>query len=99
MASASAVTIETQLIELVRDLPPARAAEVLDFASFLHAREGEKGSDLHAALAEKPSQRRATRPQTHPAFGIWADRPDVNDPADFAAQLRRQIEDRRDAHG
>jgi hypothetical protein len=81
MASVSAVDIETQLIELVRDLPPARAAEVLDFAAFLHARGGERGSDVRTALAE--------------SFGVWRDRADlVGDSANLVRAMRTEWEER-----
>ena len=45
------------------------------------------------AKAEEPRQ----GPQAHPAFGLWADRPNLNDPAEYAAQLRRQLESRADS--
>ena len=32
---------------------------------------------------------------THAAFGIWADYPEANDPAVFAATLRENMEKRR----
>jgi len=32
----------------------------------------------------------------HPAFGIWADRTDIQDPWAFATALRQRIEMRRD---
>ena len=34
--------------------------------------------------------------RAHPAFGIWADRADVQDPWAFATALRQRIEMRRD---
>ncbi len=56
---------------------------------------------LHEAPAKrlKPLKRRGRRKETHPAFGIWADRADVSDSALFAAHLRGQIQDRKDARG
>lgn len=35
--------------------------------------------------------------QCHPAFGMWAQRSDIADSADYAATLRRSIERRSDA--
>ncbi len=34
----------------------------------------------------------------HSAFGIWADYPEAQDSAAFAAKLRQMIETRQDAH-
>lgn len=45
----------------------------------------------------RPKRRVKRSPrQTHPAFGIWANRPEVFDAATFAAELRRRIESRQD---
>ena len=42
---------------------------------------------------------KVTRRKTaHPAFGLWAARTDLIDSADYAAQLRQQIEQRADQH-
>lgn len=49
---------------------------------------------LHEAPAKAPKRR--TRRTTHPAFGVWAHRKDITDSAQYAAQLRRQIESRSD---
>lgn len=46
--------------------------------------------------ARPPIQARKVRPGEHPAFGLWADRTDIQDSARFAQQLRRAIEERRD---
>ena len=40
--------------------------------------------------------RRRLKTPSHPAFGIWARRADIADSAAFAAELRRQVESRRD---
>jgi hypothetical protein len=45
----------------------------------------------------KPSKRRARRKITHPAFGMWADRKEIVDSAQYAAELRRKVETRQDA--
>ncbi len=52
---------------------------------------------LHDAPAKttKPARRKAT----HPAFGLWAKRTDVSDSANYAAQLRQQIEQGADRRG
>lgn len=43
-----------------------------------------------------PASVQTLRAGEHPAFGIWADRTDIQDSAAFAQQLRRMIEGRRD---
>jgi hypothetical protein len=52
---------------------------------------------LHEAPAKaaKPTRRKTV----HPAFGLWAKRIAVNDSADYAAQLRQQIEQGADRRG
>jgi hypothetical protein len=37
---------------------------------------------------------RKTKGTAHPAFGLWAKRPETEDSATYAATLRRQIENR-----
>lgn len=52
---------------------------------------------LHEAPAKaaKPPRHKAA----HPAFGLWAKRTDVSDSAEYAAQLRQQIEQGADRRG
>jgi hypothetical protein len=45
----------------------------------------------------KPAKRRTRRKITHPAFGMWADRKEIVDSSQYAAELRRKIENRQDA--
>lgn len=50
-------------------------------------------------LHEKPNRapRRRTKGRaTHPAFGLWANRKDIADSADYAAALRQQLQSRSD---
>ena len=47
------------------------------------------------ARAAKSTRRKAA----HPAFGLWAKRTDVSDSADYAAQLRQQVERGADRRG
>jgi hypothetical protein len=49
-------------------------------------------------VASPATKRRARRVATHPAFGIWAKRTDINDAGSFAAQLRQRIESRSDGN-
>ena len=45
----------------------------------------------------RPGWRRTAEPaEAHPAFGLWADRPDIQDTWAFAATLRQRVETRRD---
>lgn len=50
-------------------------------------------------LREQPlkrAERQSRRKAKHPAFGLWAKRTDIEDSAQFAEQLRNQIESRLD---
>ncbi|CAG0927143.1 hypothetical protein TFLX_00382 [Thermoflexales bacterium] len=49
-------------------------------------------------LQDKPAKpvKSSSRKVKHPAFGIWADRDDITDSAEFAAELRAKVEQRRD---
>ena len=50
--------------------------------------------------AAKKLKRRSRVPEaTHPGFGMWADREDIQNPAAFAAELRRKLERRADSRG
>jgi len=81
MTSPSETAIEQQLLRLVRTLPPERAAEVLDFAEFLHAREKSRADDLRAALQG--------------SFGIWRGRTDLaTDSATLVRTMRDEWETR-----
>lgn len=51
---------------------------------------------LHDAPVKAAKITRRKTP--HPAFGLWAKRADLIDSADYAAQLRQQIEQRADQH-
>jgi uncharacterized NAD-dependent epimerase/dehydratase family protein len=46
------------------------------------------------AATPKPIKRPAQRKVRHPAFGLWAKRPEVRDSALFAEQLRHRVETR-----
>jgi len=72
------------VIQRLTGLPPEGLAEVARFIDFLQ---------FKTRLATS-----ATRPRAdeHPAFGIWADRPDLQDAVQFTEHLRRKIEARQD---
>jgi len=57
------MTLMEQIQNQVRQLPPEKQSEVLDFVTFLQQR---------LAASSKPSKRRSLR--THPAFGSWRGR-------------------------
>ena len=48
------------------------------------------------ASTQKSMTRPAQTDAAHPAFGLWANRADVQDTATFIQQLRQRIETRRD---
>lgn len=76
------VTKETVYRQL-ENLPPDGLLEVAQFIEFLQYQ------------ARQPTAQDVSG--EHIAFGIWADRPEVNDAAAFAEQLRQQVEKRQDA--
>ena len=77
------VTKDSILRELDK-LSPDGLQEVAQFIEFVQFQ------------AQKPlKQPKASR--KHSAFGIWADRPEAQDPAAFAQTLREKIEKRQDA--
>ena len=52
---------------------------------------------LSADVRRRPARRRSPEPiQEHPAFGLWADRTDIQDSWAFAVSLRQKVETRRD---
>ena len=77
------MTKEAVILKL-SDLPPDGLAEVARFIDFLQFKTGKKS--------------RTSRPRAgeHPAFGIWADRPEAQDPVQFTEHLRAAIETRQD---
>jgi hypothetical protein len=77
------VTRET-VIQKLTSLPPDGLAEVARFIEFLQYK------------ARPASSATRSRSGEHPAFGIWADRPDLQDPVEFAQRLRSKIEARED---
>jgi len=56
---------------------------------------------LHEAPPEpaRTPKRRTRRKAAHPAFGLWAKREGISEPAQFAAQLRERVQSRRDRNG
>ncbi len=56
-------------------------------------RPGQVDVIVLRATAQRPRRRTAG---SHPAFGIWAKRSDIQDSALFALELRRRMESRTD---
>jgi hypothetical protein len=83
MTIEALVTSDT-LVKKLKALPPESLAEVVRFIEFL-----EFKTQSPVGL---PSQSRAR----HPAFGLWADRPETQDTVAFMSGLRYNIEARRD---
>ncbi|PKO23153.1 MAG: hypothetical protein CVU38_05530 [Chloroflexi bacterium HGW-Chloroflexi-1] len=77
------ITRET-IIQKVAGLPPDGLAAVMRFIESWEHKVRPPVSVQMLAAGE------------HPAFGLWADRTDIQDSAAFAQQLRRTIEGRRD---
>ena len=68
-------------------LGPENLAEVDQFIDYLKYRTS------HATRASASS----SMSDGHPAFGIWADRLDITDTAEYAQKLRQNIEEHVDA--
>ncbi len=72
------MTIEEAIIEKLRELPPEKQQEILDFADFL----------LHKAQTARLVTQ--VNWQTDPCIGMWKDRSDMQDSTDWVRQLRQQ---------
>ncbi len=72
------------ILRQLETLPPDGLVEVAQFIEFLQFQ------------AKQPARRVSTT-RKHVSFGIWADRPEVQDPAAFSQNLRLKIERRQDA--
>ena len=80
------ITPDRQLrVKLPRDIAPGEVEVIV-----LHE------TPIKPAQAPK---RRTRRKVTHPAFGLWANREDISDSAQFASQLRQQVQSRKDRNG
>lgn len=86
MTTKAPVTSDT-LADKLKALSPETLAEVVRFIEFL-----EFKTQSPVGL---PSESRAR----HPAFGLWADRPETQDTVTFTSGLRHNIEARRDSDG
>lgn len=72
-----------QILQQIESLSPGSLVEVARFLEFLQFQE-EK------LVVRKKASRKLS------AFGIWANRPEAQDPVAFAEALRRKIEMRQD---
>jgi hypothetical protein len=81
------VVTKEEVVRKLDQLLPESLAEVDQFIEFLRYRI----SITATAELSVPGT------NSHPAFGIWADRQDIVDSAQYARALRQTIEVRRDA--
>lgn len=72
------MTIEEAIIEKLRELPPEKQQEILDFAEFL--------------VQKVQTERRTAQVnwQTDPCIGMWKDRADMQDSTAWVRQIRQQ---------
>jgi hypothetical protein len=71
------------IMRQLEKLPPDGLVEVSQFIEFLQFQSRQPAKRVSAA-------------HKYAAFGIWADRPEAQDPAVLAQKLRQQIEKRQD---
>ena len=76
------VTAE-KIYTAVQNLPAPLLAEVLDFVEFLHTRQPNQ--PLKQTNKQNAEQQNLL---ADPAFGIWADRADMQDAEAYMRQLR-----------
>ncbi|MDP2793439.1 MAG: DUF2281 domain-containing protein [Sulfurisoma sp.] len=79
-------------------LPPAQLQEIADFAEFLLSRHGQEQNaapekdqddmDFSRWVAGQRPARHDRPLDQEPAFGIWADRPEMTDSIAYVQQLR-----------
>lgn len=72
------------IMRQLEKLQPDGLLEVAQFIEFLQFQ------------ARQPAQKTSAA-RKHVAFGMWADRPDAQNPAGFAESLRQRVEKREDA--
>ena len=76
-------TTKEFIVRQLEKLPPSGLAEVAQFIEFLQ-------------FQAQQSVKRPERGRKHEAFGLWANRPEAQDPANFAQILRQKVEKRQD---
>ena len=72
------------ILRQLETLPPQGLAEVAQFIEFLQYQSSQ------------PVKTRKTGARKPAAFGIWADRAEAQNPAQFAQSLRQKMESRQD---
>jgi hypothetical protein len=82
---AQPVTPEMVLSKLA-DMPPESLVEIYEFIDFIK----------HKPIMQTAAEPIQPRISVHPAYGIWADRANLGETAEFARHLRRNIEERTD---
>lgn len=77
MTTEALVTSDT-LVEKLKALPPETLAEVVCFIKFLEFK------------TQSPVSSPSESGVKHPAFGLWADRPEIQDTVAFTSRLRHE---------
>ena len=81
------VTLREQrakLAQQIEALPTEAVADLVKFVEYLQYKSGS------------PQTKRKKRKINLAAFGLWKDRSDIKDSADYSLELRRRIERRQD---
>ena len=76
-------SIEQQISQQAQGLPEAAQREVLHFIEFIRSRYPA------AKPAAKPARKRKISWSETPLYGLWQDREEMADPADYVRRLRR----------
>ena len=76
-------SIEQQISQQAQGLPEAAQREVLHFIELIRSRYPA------AKPAAKPARKRKISWSETPLYGLWQDREEMADPADYVRRLRR----------
>ena len=76
-------SIEQQISQQAQGLPEAAQREVLHFIEFIRSRYPA------TKPAAKPARKRKISWSETPLYGLWQDREEMADPADYVRRLRR----------
>lgn len=76
-------SIEQQISQQAQGLPEAAQREVLHFIEFIRSRYPA------AKPAAKPARKHKISWSETPLYGLWQDREEMTDPADYVRRLRR----------
>ncbi len=79
-------TARKELLQKLDGLPIEALVEIAKYVDYWQFKHAEQ-----TPVAKKPVRRRK-----HTAAGIWEDRTDIRDSADYSLKLRQMIETRQD---